>query len=415
MKRILLIGLIVLVFSWCLIPVEAKTKEEIYQDKLTQLKPKDTKRHYALGLWCVKNKLPEQAEIQFKKVIELKPNHSGARKRLGYIKIKDQWMSPEEITAQGWIKHKGKWITKKEKVRLEAIKKLGTYKGVLEKPGADKENLPWERARTKETEHFIVKTNLSVNALNDICFLMECVYLTWQDFFGFSEPEKKPNVSVTKNKVDFKKVYRTLLGDDPSPIRGKFIAEESPGNKSHENHLLTYYYRIDKMTTPNTLIHEGLHYVLKLVVSGQSIPPMWLNEGLATYFGSSKVKGKKLVTNLVNPRWLPQAKKIINDKTCINLKDFINLSQSEFGINLDYYAEGWSLVYFLFNGQNGKYEQGFQSYIEAWKKGKIVTVINNGNLELQDKVAHLKLFEECMGVPMDQLEEEWKEYILKLK
>ena len=97
----------------------------------------------------------------------------------------------------------------------------------------------------------------------------------------------------------------------------------------------------------------------------------------------------------------------------IRLKDLINLSKAEHFESGDVsYDQDWSLMYFLLNGQDGKYKTGLQAYMEAWKKGKIVT---DNNYTPQDKPGHLKLFEKCMGVPIDQLENEWKEYILSLK
>lgn len=80
----------------CLAPLYAKTNEEVYQEKLARLKPDDVNRHYQLGFWCMQNKLPRQARLQFEKVIKLDPNHIHARKELNYIKYKDKWIKAEE-------------------------------------------------------------------------------------------------------------------------------------------------------------------------------------------------------------------------------------------------------------------------------------------------------------------------------
>jgi len=164
------------------------------------------------------------------------------------------------------------------------------------------------------------------------------------------------------------------------------------------------------------LLHECTHYAMELIKQkrGCSKVLVWLNEGWATYYEASRLEGKRLVTNVISQVWLPIIKEALNKQTYIKLKDFINLSQQEYSptVNSPYYAQGWSLIYFLLNGQGGGYKIGLQNYIKAWKMGKIVT---GHNFVLKDKLAHLKLFEECMGVPIDQLEQEWKEYILQLK
>jgi hypothetical protein len=130
-----------------------------------------------------------------------------------------------------------------------------------------------------------------------------------------------------------------------------------------------------------------------------------------------------LVTNVINQDRLPRIKDTINKQTrltdpvgqtYIKLKDFINLASNEYITPL-HYAQGWSLIYFLLNGQGRKYKPGLQAYMEAWKKGKIPMVDTGTENVIGDKPSHIKLFEECMDVPIDQLEQEWKEYILQLK
>jgi hypothetical protein len=136
---------------------------------------------------------------------------------------------------------------------------------------------------------------------------------------------------------------------------------------------------------------------------------------LAEYYGASKLEGKRLVTNVISQFWLAKIKEAFNKQTYIKLKDFINSATAEY--HAICYPEGWSLIYFLLNGQGGKYKTGLQAYMEAWEKGKIAMsgVGTETGGYPQDKIAHLKLFEECIDVPIDQLEQEWKEYVLQLK
>jgi len=442
MKKLLIIGLVgISLVSWCLTPIEAKSKEEIYQEKLAKLTPEDAKGHYELGRWCERNKFSEQAQELFRKTIELEPTHRDARRKLGHFKYKGKWISSEEMNARGLVKYKGKWVTydkamkakgmvqfegqwvtpsEKKKLeararKMEALAKQFPFKGVLDKPGADHENLPWEKARVKETEHFIITTNLSMDALNDICFILECAYLNYQNLFGhYEQPkEKKLLVSVLKNREEYEKIYSDLLGTNPLPSsHGSYIPTSDRRNKSGQNHLLSYYRK--KLTS--MLLHECTHYALSLVMEAHNIltMPKWLSEGWTTYCEASRLEGKRLVTNVVHKAWLRRIKKIIEQQAYIKLKDFVNRAWAEYGFDICY-PEGWSLVYFLLNGQEGKYKTGFQAYMEAWKKQKIVISSNGKNWWVQDKAAHLKLFEECMGVPIDQLEKEWKEYILSLK
>jgi hypothetical protein len=77
------------------------------------------------------------------------------------------------------------------------------------------------------------------------------------------------------------------------------------------------------------------------------------------------------------------------------------------------FVESWELVYLLINGQNGKYKQKFRSYIDTWEKRyKFMRIMDETGIEVKDKTAHLKLFEQIMGITIDELEKEWKEYVL---
>jgi len=440
-KTVILVGISIIFTVLILTIAEAKTNEEIYQEKLDQLKPDDVEGYYKLGLWCQQNKLSEQAKTQFEKVLELDHNHTGAHQKLGHIKYKDKWQTPDELKAQGLVEYKGKWIPYDEKMKAEGyvkfeeqwitlkerdlvikLTKLYLWKGAIDLPGADSENLPWEKAREKKTEHFIVKTNLSADALNDVCFLLEYAYFVWYDFYKFSESKEKTNVLVPKNRGEFEKILNDLVGVKPSPQQyGIFIPKDDRRNKSQKDHLLTYYYLEELNKPTDTLLHEGTHYAVELarraceqkMRSSVYQPPQFLNEGLACCFESSKVEGKKLLTNLINQLRLPKIKDAINNNTYINLKEFINLPLSKY--RLTCYDEGWSLIYFLVNAKEGKYKKGLSAYIEAWKEKRIDLTCDGKDVWVRDNGRHIKVFEQCMGVPIDQMEKEWKEYILQLK
>jgi len=393
-KNIIIIFLLIGILTvLCVIPANAKTDEEIYQEKSAVLKDDDIKGHYDLGEWCLKNKLLEQAKTQFNKVIELNPKYKTAKQNI------------EKIIQ----------LEKDAKI-AEIIKKYGPYKDVLDKPGADTEKLPWENAREKETENFIVKTNLSMDALNDICCLLECARFIYQDFFGtdFERFKRnKLNVFVMKNRDDYEKVFHDVRGDNPSKGHvGIYVPGSYPGNKSRQAHILSYYDPLGQEPLISTLFHEGTHHVIELIEFERNCPrsPIWLNEGLAIYLGSSKLENGKIVPNISQVR-LHQIKKVITKQSYIKLEEFINRASAKYDSNICY-PEGWSLVYFLLNS---KYKDVFKAYMESWGKSKIPMDKRPGNYYPKDKIAHLKLFEECIGVPIDQLEKEWKEYILGLK
>jgi hypothetical protein len=424
-----------LVFALCLaIPVRAQATEELYQQKSAQLRPKDAEGHYQLGLWCLENGLPDKAKAEFTKVIGLNPNHTDARKQLGHVKHKEKWRTPDEMRALGMVFHEDKWIPYDDMMKaLGRVKfenqwvttderdfalqlcKMYPWKGVIDKPGADSEKLPWEKAREKETEHYIVRTNLSADALNDICFLMEYAWFILQDFLKFPVSDEKPTVSVTKNRAEFETLFKEFTGRQPAASCGGTTAYRGDSaNTTRKDQILSHY--LAGSSNYGVLVHEATHFAVALISREIRMhPPLWLNEGLSTYFESSKVSGKKLVTGMVFPMSLGQIREVLGNNTYNKLSDHVNVSRSEHMKNANVcYAEEWSMVYFFMNGLGEKYRAGFLSYIDAWRGRKIDVKIVNGDILVQDKAAHIKTFEQCLGTSMDSLEQEWKGYISRL-
>ncbi len=79
------------------------------------------KDQYELGLWCEQNRLSGLADLHYRKAVGIDKDFGPAHKKLGHTLHAGQWMSTDEIrAAQGLIKHKGKWLTPREKARVEA-------------------------------------------------------------------------------------------------------------------------------------------------------------------------------------------------------------------------------------------------------------------------------------------------------
>jgi HEAT repeat protein len=93
-----------------------KTVEEIYQDKARELKESDADGHLQLARWCLQQKLPKEALLEFKKVIAINPDQEEARAGAGFQKVNGKWLTEDEANqARGLVKHKGKWMTPEQR------------------------------------------------------------------------------------------------------------------------------------------------------------------------------------------------------------------------------------------------------------------------------------------------------------
>jgi len=307
----------------------------------------------------------------------------------GYVKYEDKWMTYDEMMeAKGLVKFKDKWVSPQDAERLEFderaledLKGILAPKGVIDKPGADSEKLTWESARTKETKHYIIKANLSQDALDDVCYMMECFFLEASKIFKFyMDPERKLKVFVFKNQEEY------LKNGGPFGSAGVFM-----GSK-----IMAYY---NPPVTTSVLLHEGTHQFVHLV-TGSDVP-LWINEGLASYYESSKFEGTSLKTNVLNQGRLKQIRERIKEKTASSFDEVINIKLGFTGYE---YAHSWSLIYFFMNYKNGKYAQKFNDYFEELKR--------QGYSGTEQ---HRQLFEEVFETKVDVIERQWEDYISGLK
>lgn len=74
--------------------------------------PHTAEAHQQLADWCASKQLRAQREEQLELLLELQPDNEQIHRLLGHIQYEGVWMSRDDaMTKQGFVKHKGKWIT----------------------------------------------------------------------------------------------------------------------------------------------------------------------------------------------------------------------------------------------------------------------------------------------------------------
>lgn len=147
------------------------------------------------------------------------------------------------------------------------------------------------------------------------------------------------------------------------------------------------------------MTHEATHQ-LNRQVSGMR-NPKWIEEGLASYFGSSRIVDGQLHPGEIDPDaypiwWLIGAEHSSSLDADLKAHRWIPLRALITGIgapSIDanvnrYYIEYWSLTHFLLNGDGGRHADAYRRLIAA-----------GGTLEN---------FERLIG-PVERVEKEWHE------
>ena len=97
-------------------------KVEEYETR-ARATPNTVEAQWELAEWCRENGLSSQRNEHLEQVLRLDPDHEKAHYGLGHTNENGEWVSRDEIMeSQGYVKHKGRWITPQELEILEKSK-----------------------------------------------------------------------------------------------------------------------------------------------------------------------------------------------------------------------------------------------------------------------------------------------------
>jgi len=145
----------------------------------------------------------------------------------------------------------------------------------------------------------------------------------------------------------------------------------------------------------NVIQHEAFHQYL-ITRLGEDIP-IWLNEGLAEYFGEGVYTGDGFVVGVVQPFRVKRLQEMLRQGDR-GLTEVIKISHDQWNEHVDQgnYDIAWSLVHFLAHAEGGAHQGALVEFIKKSSRG--------GNA--------LAMFEKTVG-PVAQVERQWRSYWLE--
>jgi hypothetical protein len=101
--------------------VKKKSFMDDFDDRLAKLPADDAEAIFEFGRWLDENEWASRAKLAYAEVLDLDPDHRGARRALGYSLYEGAWVSPDELNRRkGLVEFEGRWYTKHD---LEELKK----------------------------------------------------------------------------------------------------------------------------------------------------------------------------------------------------------------------------------------------------------------------------------------------------
>ncbi|MHC4375613.1 MAG: DUF1570 domain-containing protein [Planctomycetota bacterium] len=311
---------------------------------------------------------------------------------------------------------------------------------------------------------FVYHKDCGENFIKEISRKLEAIRTHYEKLF----PSKEPVTAVSTVRICADRAMYNAYGGPPSSggywnsrdeelVFFDYQNEPDGGGKSSRDDVKIVTY------------HEGFHQYI-YYSTGELAPHSWFNEGTGDYFSGAEVKGNKVKRVNPNPWRLQTIRDAVREERHVALSELVNYSQAEYYRNAGLcYAEGWSLIYFLRESNavknHDRWSQILDIYFETLKreyaaemgelkKGRarfqpggedgddgedgedgedgddgeddeddddgedpevVGGVVFYGDSFFAGESAREKAVEAAFkGVDMNELEKEWKEFILKL-
>jgi hypothetical protein len=241
-----------------------------------------------------------------------------------------------------------------------------------------------------ETTHYAIASNATPAQTQQVAEAIEALHAAYAGFFAGRLPPRSAEAAK----------YQVALYRD----RADFRAHNATRAWSHGYYrtpVCTSYFDAGAAQPVQWLLHEATHQ-LDVEWAGFTRTP-WVEEAIASYFGTSRIDGGAMRLGDLDPgtyplRWL-RTLPLSGDRQrdlamwrIVSLRELIESDGPTVPSDVNrYYLGYWSLAHYLLHGEDGRHAEAFR------------TMVANGG-SLAD-------FERLVG-PVEQVEAGWYAYLL---
>lgn len=318
----------------------------------------------------------------------------------------------QQMLEDGYVRYQGKWwkqVAYENELRKQAEESA-------ERTAELAEHSDWRGAYELETKHFLFRSNTTPELLEHYAELIEQFYSDLNRRIPIKPPPDlrriKLPINIFKNTEDF---YEFARSARPGVL----------GYFTWYDHSLNFFHDFQDPDLTNVVaLHECTH-LLTYLIDPQFDPPIWLNEGIADWLGTCNIEVDDRGRFELEPGQLQMGRVLTVQEAMrsgndVTLEELIRVPNA--GFTAFHYAHGWSFVYFL-NNTTDAYKKGFDKLFRdlytvkkgieyAWepssKRGGTAKYVAPDEIE--------RLLLEYLKVDsLDELEEEWKEFVAAIE
>lgn len=297
-----------------------------------------------LAVWCRSRALVDEERVACEQVIALSPDHLEARRRLGFERMGTKWLRGEELyKAKGWVRHLGRWMAPAEVAAEESRRKRLRD---LARARAD-----WSNAWQGETRYFKIRSNAPGRIVEETGRALDlCVDTLAKIFRPRSMPRRIP-LEMYATQAEFARA---------SAVAGMPVGQGTLGYFYRGSDLGIRCFHAGSLDrTLGVLFHECTHLMVYQSFGDQV--PTWANEGMAVFMEFAKVSGTSIDIRTVPWDRLWHLQDMLDEKDQISLNRLAALSGE---YTVQYYPQGWGLVWFLLYADQGKYRPKLEAFYQ---------------------------------------------------
>ena len=225
--------------------------------------------------------------------------------------------------------------------------------------------------QTLESRAYRIHTNLTREEAQEYGQHMDLIYRAYSKRFASlrGSDRDKQNLYLLRTREDYISTMRDF-GIDASATGGVFFW----GGRG--TGLATWIEGLSRDQVFDTLQHEGFHQFAHTKLGTEL--PLWVNEGLAEYFGAAIVVDDKVRLGIVDEQRVETVREALRTRQAIDFDQLLNISPQQWHQNMNggtrqgrlQYDQSWAIVHFLIHGDGGRYQKAFSSYLTLISQGR---------------------------------------------
>jgi hypothetical protein len=228
----------------------------------------------------------------------------------------------------------------------------------------------YQRAgREFRTEHYRILSDLGPDDTRAYGAHLDLLYEEYARRLA-GLPQQAPEVPFVlmfAQQSDYLATLRSEYGINAAGSGGMFFV--SPRGAA----LAFFTERLPRSRVLHVVQHEGFHQYAHSRFANTL--PMWVNEGLAEFFGEAVVVEGRVVVGQASPGPVAAIRAAIEAGTTVPFLRMLTMTPDEWNENVRsgdaaiQYMQAWSMVQFLGWAEGGRHQRGFEQYLRLLHAG----------------------------------------------